>query len=113
MHLAGLLDALALSGGTHTIDDVLAQIESGEAQLWWDDDGTVVTEIYDYPGKKVLHFWLAAGELNGVIRQSHRAMEWGREQGCTTANLVGRRGWERALAAEGWGARLTLMTKEL
>lgn len=111
--IAGLSRALELGGGTHTLTDVLDQIEAGEAQLWRDGDSAIVTEIVIYPRKKVLHFWLVAGELETVIRLSRLAMEWGKGEGCESATGTGRRGWVRALAKEGWTLTHTLISKEL
>ena len=40
--------------------------------------------------------------------------EWGKQQGCTSMSLTGRRGWERTfLKREGWTANLVVMTKDL
>jgi len=112
-HLAGLVEALERGGGTHTVEDVLAQVQSGEAQAWENDGGLIVTEIHDTPRMRVLHFWLATGELDAVIRLSHEAMRWGAGLGCKQATLAGRRGWEKVLAPEGWTPALVLMQREL
>ena len=53
--------ALAHAHGTHTIDDVLKIIASGDAQFWAFKDAAIVTEIIRYPQKTVLRFWLAGG----------------------------------------------------
>ena len=109
--MEGLQKALDLAGGTHTMDDVVEQIAAGDAQLWTDGESVVVTEIHQTPRKRVLHFWLAAGNLDAVVRLSDQATEWGKTMGCEMATLVGRRGWERALT--GWTPTLTLMRKEI
>lgn len=111
--IGGLQKALDLSGGTHTLKDVMEQIAAGDAQLWTADDAVIVTEVHQTPRKRVLHFWLAAGELKAVIRLSRKALEWGRDEGCEQASLIGRRGWEKALASEGWTARLSLMGRTI
>lgn len=111
--LAGLVDALERGGSTHDLDDVLEQIRTGEAQLWEADDAVIVTEIHDAPRKRVVHFWLATGELDAVIALSRRVLDWAADQGCTQATLAGRRGWEKVLAAEGWAPTLTLMSREV
>jgi hypothetical protein len=112
-HLAGLVEALERGGSTHAVEDVLREIEKGEAQLWEADGALIVTEIHDTPRKRLLHFWIATGELEPVIALSHRALEWAKEQGCTQATLAGRKGWEKALASEGWSPTLILMSREV
>jgi hypothetical protein len=111
--LPQLREALAHGGNTHTVGDVVNALLDGAAQLWVDEGALLVTEVETYPRLMALHFWLAAGELSAVIALSQRAMEWGRSIGCTRASLSGRRGWERALAAEGWAATRTVMERAL
>lgn len=111
--LDGLSAALKYGGGTHTLEDVAAQIASGDAQVWAEADAMLVTEIHDTPRKRVLHFWLATGELKDVIALSHKVEDWGRDMGCTAATLTGRKGWERALRSEGWKPTLTVLQREL
>lgn len=106
--------ALEMGGGTHTVEDVVSQLDEGHAQLWLGDgDAVIVTQINDNPQVKVLHFWLAAGELQQVVELSEQVLEWGRSVGCERATLSGRRGWVRALADHGWSEQLTVMGREI
>ena len=109
----GLREALRRGGDTHTVEDVLAQIEAGEAQLHTWEDSVIVTEIHDTPRMRVCHFWLAAGKLDEVVSLSRIVLEWAKRQGCTRATMAGRRGWEMVLQSEGWKAELTLMGRAI
>lgn len=109
--IARLAEALEHGGGTHSLNDVLAQIEKGDAQLWQNEGGVIVTEMKDTPNKRVVHFWLAAGELESVVALSKDVLAWAKEKGCEQATLAGRRGWERVLASEGWAPMLTVMSR--
>ena len=111
--LAGIETALAHGGETHTVGDVCNQILAGDAQLWEDEGALIITEIHHYPRKKICHYWLATGELDAVVRLSHKINEWAKEVGCESATLAGRKGWERVLASEGWTPMLTVMGREL
>lgn len=111
--LEKLQRALDMGGGTHTIGDVAAQVADGAAQVWIEDGACLVTEVQDTPRRRVLRFWLAAGELEPVIALSRKVLAWGKEQGCEMATLTGRRGWVRALRDEGWSESLTVMTREV
>lgn len=106
---AGLEKALSLAGGTHTMRDLLAQLDRNEARLWVRDGAAIVTEIQQTPQMRVCHFWLAAGDLDSVVALSRDILEWAREIGCKRATLAGRRGWERVLAGEGWSPELVLL----
>ena len=111
--LAGLEKALSYSRGTHDVGDVVAQILRGDAQLWEDTDALIVTEVYTMPRRKVVHFWLATGEMAPVIQLHYRVLDWAKEQGCTLATLAGRRGWTKALADAGWETDMVFMGREL
>lgn len=114
-HADGLAKALAYAGGTHTVGDVLRAVLAGDAQLHETDRAAIVTEVYTYPRKRVVNFWLATGELNEVIRLSHEVMEKAKnEWGCEGAIFTGRRGWEPVLTADGWNAEpMVLMSRQL
>ena len=100
-------------GGTHDIGDVADAIEAGHAQLWTTDGAALVTEVLEHPRAKVLHIWLAAGELEPVIALAEQTMEWGRLNGCTRVTLTGRKGWERVGKARGWEFDSLTMGKAL
>ena len=107
------MKALAHGGGTHSVEDVLDQIERGDAQLWTEQDALIVTEIHDYPQKKVLHFWLATGEIASVVSLSNHILAEGKKMGCDQATLAGRKGWERVLGSAGWSPMLQVLSKEI
>lgn len=95
--------ALAYAGGTHTVADVERLVDEGKCQFWPGHGACVVTEIDTYPQRKVLHFFLAAGNSPALEAMQDGIIAWGREQGCTLARFVGRRGWERTfMARTGW-----------
>lgn len=108
-----LEEALAHGGGTHSLEDVSAAIDGGTAQLWETPGALLVTEVNVGPRAKELHFWLAAGELEAVLALSEVVMDWGREIGCQTATLTGRKGWARVMARRGWDSHLVVMGRML
>lgn len=111
--VTGLEKALLYAGGTHTIGDVADAIERGDCKLWVEEGAAIVTQLVDEPRKRVVHFWLAAGELEPVVALSNKIIEWAKENGCVRATLAGRKGWVKALAPEGWKEELVLMGREV
>lgn len=112
--LAGLEEALGHGIGTHTVGDVVQQILEGNAQLWEELDALIVTEVQQTPRRRVLHFWLATGDMRAVVDLHERILRWGREEmGCDVATLSGRRGWTRALEAHGWEPAMTVLSRDL
>lgn len=112
-HLAGIEAALDRAGRTHSLGDVIRQVIAGQAQIWETDGALIVTEIHEAPRARVLHFWVATGELDAVVALSEVVLEWGARNGCSQATLAGRKGWERVLAGAGWSPRLTLMGRSI
>lgn len=105
--------ALEHSGGSHTFDDVAELIREGKAQLWPAPRGCAVTEIVVYPRKRVLHIFLAGGELSQLRDMFSDAAEWAKAQGCEAMSLSGRVGWARAMAPDGWMTQAVVMERTL
>lgn len=106
-----LQPALDRAGNTHSFEDVIAEIQAGNMQLWTGPKGAAVTMIYDFPQKRFLHVFLAGGELEQVKDFVPSMEAWGRENGCSQMPLAGRRGWARVL--DGWTPTHTVLIKEL
>lgn len=111
--IPGIERALAKGGATHSVQDVLNEIEAGRAQLWIKGDALIVTQIINDPTARTLHFWLTTGSLDPVLKLHEEVKEWGRTMSCTRATLTGRRGWLRTLAGKGWHETLVLMEAKL
>lgn len=90
-------DALKYAQNSHTLDDVLRLVLVGDAQFWPADKAALVTEIIDYPQRRTLRFWLAGGDLETLLGLEKEAMEWSKHWNCVASEIVGRRGWMRAL----------------
>jgi hypothetical protein len=103
--------ALDRSGNTHSLDDVKEEIQQGKAQMWPGEDCVVITNVVDYPQKKVLLYWIAGGDLTEIMSLEDIISDFARGHGCTSAIIHGRRGWLKALT--GWDERGTTVTKEL
>lgn len=110
--------ALAYSGGTHTYEDVVDMIADGRAMLWAGPSAMCVTEIIEYPRKRVLNIFLAGGDAPQTLAEMERllpiVLDHAKQQGCAYAMFSGRRGWERTfLARTGWTFPMITARKEL
>ena len=106
-------DALEYSGGTHTYKDIVDGVLSGDLQFWEAPRGCAITEICVFPQKKVLHIFLAAGEMDQIVDMDESAVIWAKEQGCTGLSIAGRRGWKRVLADKGYEEIFTTLAKDI
>ena len=111
--LPWIADALEYSGGTHTPVDVAESILRGTMQLWPGPEACAVTEIVVYPRRKVLHVFLAGGNMDKIVDMQKSAEEWGKTQGCTAMTIAGRKGWSRVLADNGYREQFVTLAKEL
>lgn len=112
-HKARIEAALEYSGGTHTYEDIVRGIEEERYQLWPGVHATVVTEMIWHPQKKIIHCFLAAGNLAEIHSIRTWAEEWARRQGCDAVTISGRAGWERALSRDGYIKQSVTLQKDL
>lgn len=94
--------ALKHSGGTHDFDSVKAAIIDGKMQLWPASKSAAVTEVVEYAKKKVIHVFLAGGDLDEIAAGINSVAAWGKSLGCESMTIQGRKGWERVLDAHGF-----------
>lgn len=113
-HRAQIEAALGYAGGTHTFEDIRAAVEAGSLQYWPGPNSAILTEIIQYPQKRVLNFFLAGGNAAEIETMYPEVEAWGRARGCTGAAFTGRKGWERTfLKHRGWEPKLVVFEKDL
>ncbi len=105
--------ALEYTGGTHDIIDIYEGLYKGTMQLWPAKDSCLVTEIINYPKKKVLNIFLGGGDLTEILSMHDDVISWAKQQGCTALNMTGRFGWKKPLAKHGWQPMHTSYVKEI
>lgn len=105
-HLQPALDA---GGNTHSFEDIILSVLKGDMQLWHAPKGSAVTEVIDFPRKRVIHVFLAGGDMAQIIDFQQSAAAYGRALGCSQMTLSGRSGWQRVLKAHGWQPTQVLM----
>jgi hypothetical protein len=106
--------ALAHAGRTHSLADVKAAIERGEARLWPGARSALVAAVEQDPGELRLLVWLAGGardELEDELLPLAEA--WGRARGCRRALVIGRDGWQRTLRNKGYAPLARIIAKDL
>lgn len=109
--------ALEHAGNTHTVEDVWALIRHGRLQPWVSPSGRslLLTEIVDTPSHRLLHHFLAAGDLDDIVALRADAVAWGQANGCTKEVVTGRPGWVRVASrvADGWSAPQAQISRSL
>lgn len=105
--------ALEYGGGTHDFDDVVESVKSGFMQFWPADDACAVTEIITYPKKKVLHIFLAGGNMDTIVAMNESAEYFAKLNGCSGMSIAGRKGWKRVLTTKGYREAFTTLGKDI
>lgn len=106
-------EALAHAGGTHTFEDVLDLILSGDMLFWPGEKSCMVTEIVQYPRKRAMHVFLAAGDLDEIKAMEPDLRWFAKKLKCDGISLAGRRGWVRALKDIGFTEGHAIVVKDL
>lgn len=114
-NLPALFDkALKLGGYTHTRADIAEGIKTGRFQYWGDDDCCLVTEIVEYPRKRVLHLFIAAGKLDKLLDEYlPQVKAFARENGCSSLTSVSRKGFLKRFPAYGFKPKCITFEYEL
>lgn len=106
--------ALEYSGGTHLFEDIEHLVSTGDLQAWFAPNSIIVTELIEYPRKRVCSVFLAGGDARELEAITPLVEQWAITKGCNMAQLIGRRGWSRTyLTRIGWRqSQLEIMQKD-
>lgn len=105
--------ALRLSGDTHSLEDVVEALKTGEMQAFWNDTSIVITEVAHTPKRQFVSIFLSAGDLDGVMALHEKVHDWAIESGYDFARILVRPGFVRLLERKGWKKRQIVMELEL
>ncbi len=97
-------EALSHCQGTHTLEDVRQGIAKGALQLWIGRRSVAVTEVVNYPRRRVLNVFLAAGEHADMAACMPGIEAYARGVGAGALMMAGRvarrTGWDRLFGFE-------------
>jgi len=106
--------AIDYTHDTFVLQDVVDGMAFGDFQLWPGSKSAVITQIVQYPQKKVIHVFLAGGDMDEVKQLEEDLSIWGKYQGCQAVTLVGRPGWRKSFLKDiGYKCTQVQMFKEL
>ena len=101
----------------YTTDDILKGLVFEKFQLFisWENkvESAVVTEVAQYPQKKILRYFLAGGNnINNWLEPIQEKIEkFAKLNNCNSIEVAGRKGWPRKL--KGYEQKIYLFSKEL
>lgn len=91
-------------GNIYTISDIVELVRSHKMQWWQDGDLVSITQISDFPQKRILICVATFGAWTepAAQRLHNKITEFGRAEGCEHFITEGRKGWEKVLGKMGW-----------
>lgn len=115
-----LMPAVKVTNGRFMLYDVYIAIQKGRMHLWiaFDDDknilGCEVTEITDYPSRRLLTSCFTGGVKLRSWRDEMMSVliRWAEDNQCTGIEGCGRKGWIKMLEPYGVKETLVMFEKE-
>lgn len=109
-----LAKALRLGGDTHTVDDIRQAVARGNMQCFVRGDSFIVTEVNEYPRKRVLNVFLAVGEMDDINSLlMSEVKQFAKEAECHAMQGYCRPGWKKVLPKLGWKQSHILFTYDM
>lgn len=105
--------ALREAGGTHTLHDLLHEIEIGAKQSFAYGSTWVITHILDFPRKRVLELFMVIGISSELQILEDQIVIFGKKIGADCIRTQGRRGWKHKATEMGWKHTHNVFIKEL
>ena len=104
--------ALEMAGNVYTLDDVIDQVKKGSLQGHVDGDTWAITQVQDFPRKKVVDILYVIGYLDDSLRMEKKIEDWAKGLGASMLTAAGREGWWN-FRTPGWKQTGTMYAKEL
>lgn len=92
----------SLGGDTHTLADVRQAVLDGRMQLWCGPHSAIITELLNFPQKRVLSFFIICGNAAELWPMFEVILDWGRAKGCRSTRVLGRPAFARLFSSRGW-----------
>lgn len=108
-----LQSALDRANGEYLLDDILEGVLDERLQLWTAPGFAGVTEVLNYPRRRVVLVHLCAGELDAIRAAEGQLTRFAQIVGADAIRILGRRGWAKALADYGYRESAVEVTKEV
>jgi len=100
--LAQVEKALDRMGNTHSLPDILALIEDGAMQSFAMGPTWAITQILDFPRKRVLEIFMVVGDFQDLEPLFQALEAYAKAHACDMIRAFGRPGWAKYSRPRGW-----------
>lgn len=108
-----LREALERMGNTHSLKNILAEIEAHTMQSFVEGETWAVTKVIQFPQRKVLEIILVIGDIDDAVKLHDVVMDFAAEQGCDLIRTFARDGWHQWAKKRGWQNGMRIYVKEV
>lgn len=103
---------LKRQGGLYTFGDVMECIDRGTMQSFAEGDTWVITQVHQFPRKKVVEIAYVIGDTDHLKKIEQQIIQWAEEIGASMLIATGRPGWDRK-HFPGWTRVSSNFTREI
>lgn len=109
-----LSKGLRHGGSTHSVEDVLSALHSGELKAHFSEDGMIMTKFAEYPERKILELFMAVGDQDAISKIfSDQVVDYGHDVGADYVRAIVRPGLVDLFKSLGAKSRGTMMYRPL
>ena len=109
-----LSKGLRHGGSTHSVEDVISALHSGELKAHFSEDGMIMTKFAEYPERKVLELFMAIGDQDAISKIfSDQVVDYGHDVGADYVRAIVRPGLVDLFKSLGAKSRGTMMYRPL
>lgn len=99
--------------GRLTAADIFIALCNDKMELWRAGDAVGVTELVQYPYRRICHVIAVAGNFEDWFHVVPDIECWAVGMGCDAIMCEGRKGWARKMKEHGWGLETTVVGRNL
>lgn len=105
--------ALDRGQGEYHLEDIKEGVLLGDLQLWLGEGYAAITEVLNYPQRRIVLVHLAGGELAPLVEADGELVKFAKAMGATGIEIIGRKGWVKALRDHGYRESAVHLFKEV
>lgn len=88
-------------GGFYTFDDIMENIKKGTMQSFSDGHSWAITQVHEFPRKKVVEIAFVIGDMDNLINNiQEEVLTFARSIGAELVMASGRVGWNKTMNKE-------------
>lgn len=99
-----------MAGNTHSVEDVIEAIRTGTMQTIFNENGVIITQILDYPRKRVMDVFMCVGELDAIKALEGELIAHAKKNKAHFGRAFVRPGLVEHWTKMGWRKGATVMT---